>query len=174
MPQTPNKFRPARPADAPALHRLVESAYRGESARSGWTHEADLLETPRTSADALLAVIADPCQELLLALDGEQLVGCVQVSRASDGVGYFGLLTVDPRLQAGGLGRRLIAQAEAWAAERWGASRMELTVVSVRTELIAYYERRGYRLTGETRPFPVTVEPPLTLAVMEKPLSAAG
>lgn len=164
-------FRPATPADVPGLHRLVESAYRGDSARGGWTHEADLLESPRTSAENLAAVVADPREVLLLALDGERLVGCVQVSRVSDEVGYFGLLTVDPRLQAGGLGRRLIAQAEGWAAERWGASRMELSVVSVRTELIAYYERRGYQLTGETRPFPVAVEPPLTLAVMSKPLA---
>ena len=170
MPERPLEFRPATLADVPDLHRLVESAYRGESARGGWTHEADLLETPRSSAEGLSAVVADPREVVLLAFDGERLVGCVQVSRASDDVGYFGLLTVDPSLQAGGLGRRLIAEAETWAAARWGASRMELSVVSVRSELIAYYERRGYRLTGETRPFPVPVDPPLTLAVMEKPL----
>lgn len=163
-------FRPATPADVPALHRLVESAYRGDSARAGWTHEADLIEGPRTSAEALTAIVEDPDQTMLLACDGERLVGCVQVSRAPGATGYFGMLTVDPGLQAGGLGRRLIAAAEAWAADRFGARRMELTVVSVRAELIAYYERRGYRLTGETRPFPVELDPPLALAVMEKTL----
>jgi ribosomal protein S18 acetylase RimI-like enzyme len=170
MPERPVDIRPAAFADVPDLHRLVERAYRGESARGGWTHEADLLETPRTSAETLAGIIGDPDQAVLLAFDGERLVGCVQVSRLSGEVGYFGLLTVDPGLQAGGLGRRLIAEAEGWAAGRWGASRMELSVVSVRAELIAYYERRGYRLTGETRPFPVTVDPPLRLAVMGKPL----
>lgn len=166
----PFSFRPAVVADVPDLHRLVERAYRGDSARAGWTHEADLLESPRTSAEALTAVVQDPRQAVLLAFDGERLVGCVQVSRVGDDGAYFGLLTVEPARQAGGLGRQLIAAAERWAVERWGARRMELTVVSVRRELIAYYERRGYRLTGEQRPFPVAVEPPLLLSVMEKPL----
>lgn len=164
------RFRPARVADVPALHRLVESAYRGDSARAGWTHEADLLETPRTSAETLSAAVENPREAILLAFEGERLAGCVQVSRIADDAGYFGLLTVDPERQAAGLGRQLIAAAEGWAAEQWGARRMELSVVSVRTELIAYYERRGYRLTGERRPFPVEVDPPLTLLVMEKRL----
>jgi len=166
----PLSFRPALLADVPAVHRLVESAYRGDAARAGWTHEADLLEGPRTSAEALTALVQDPRQLVLLAFEGEDLAGCVQVSRVADEAAYFGLLTVRPTRQAGGLGRQLIAAAEAWAVERWGAARMELTVVSVRAELIAYYERRGYRLTGEQRPFPIEVEPPLSLAVMEKAL----
>lgn len=167
---SPFTFRPAQLADVPALHRLVESAYRGDSARAGWTHEADLLETPRTSAEALAAVIEDPRQALLLAFEGDRLAGCVQVSHVGEEAAYFGLLTVEPARQAGGLGRQLIEAAERWAVEQWGARRMELTVVAVRIELIAYYERRGYRLTGEQRPFPVEVEPPLTLSVMEKAL----
>lgn len=165
-------FRPAAAADVPGLHALVERAYRGDTARAGWTHEADLLVTPRTSAQALEAAIADWDQVVLLAFDGEALAGCVQVSRVDAETGYFGLLTVDPRRQAGGLGRAIIAAAEAWAAERWGASVMTLSVVSVRAELIAYYERRGYRLTGETQPFPEVVDPPLVLAVMEKALES--
>ncbi|MGA0605846.1 GNAT family N-acetyltransferase [Phenylobacterium sp. VNQ135] len=169
--QTPT-FRPAAAEDLPMLHRLVESAYRGESARAGWTHEADLLETPRTSAETLARIIARPGEVILLALHGEAVAGCVQVSRVADDRAYLGLLAVDPIRQAGGLGRAIIAAAEAWAVERWGAAVMELSVVSVRAELIAYYERRGYRLTGETRPFPAEVEPPLELAVMEKPLGS--
>jgi Acetyltransferases len=165
------RFRPAVADDTPALHRLIESAYRGDSARAGWTHEADLLTTPRTSAEELTAAIADPRETILLAFDGGDLAGCVRVSRLADDRAYFGMLTVDPRRQAGGLGRALITAAETWATEHWGARIMELSVVSVRAELIAYYERRGYRRTGETRPFPEKVEPPLVLAVMEKPLA---
>lgn len=164
-------FRAAGPTDLPAVHRLVESAYRGDSARAGWTHEADLIEGPRTSAEALQAIVDGPAQVLLLAFDGDRLAGCVQVSRVSGETSYFGMLTVDPRRQAGGLGRRIVAAAERLARERFGASRMELTVVSVRAELIAYYERRGYRRTGESRPFPVALDPPLALSVMEKALS---
>ncbi len=164
-------FRPATADDVPELHRLVESAYRGDSARGGWTHEADLLTTPRTSAEELRGAIADPREVILLAFEGPELAGCVRLSRVAEDRAYFGLLTVDPARQAGGLGRAIIAAAEAWAAERWGARTMALSVVSVRAELIAWYERRGYRLTGETQPFPEKVEPPLILAAMEKPLA---
>lgn len=163
-------FRPATPADIAALHRLVESAYRGESARAGWTHEADLLESPRTSAEELASAVTAAGEVVLLAFDGPELVGSVRVSRVSDETAYFGMLTVQPGRQAAGLGRQIIGAAEAWAARTWGAARMELSVISVRTELIAYYERRGYRRSGETRPFPVERDPPLVLMVMEKPL----
>lgn len=163
-------FRPAAPSDVPALHRLVEGAYRGESARAGWTHEADLLETPRTSAEELARAVADPAEIVLLAFEAENLVGCVRLTRISDDVAYFGMLTVLPTRQASGLGRAIIGAAEDWARDRWGASVMELSVVSVRAELIAYYQRRGYHLTGETKPFPETLDPPLMLAVMERAL----
>jgi GNAT superfamily N-acetyltransferase len=160
--------RPARLSDVAALHQLVESAYRGDSARTGWTHEADLLETPRSSPDSLAAVLEDANERLLVLVEDERIVGCVQVSRRSPTTAYFGLLTVDPTRQADGFGRRLIAAAEAEAATSFGSERMELTVISIRAELVDYYRRRGYRLTGEERPFPIEVDPPLALAVMEK------
>jgi ribosomal protein S18 acetylase RimI-like enzyme len=163
-------IRPAEISDVAQLHALIESAYRGDSARAGWTHEADLLETPRTSAETLAGVIGDPDELMLLFLDGPALVGCVQLTRRSPSRAYLGLLTVDPRRQAGGLGKRILAAAEAEAAQRFGADVMELSAVSQRAELIAYYQRRGYSPTGEQRPFPVAVDPPLTLLVLEKPL----
>ncbi len=152
------KLRPATPDDIPALHRLVESAYRGETAKKGWTHEADLLGGQRTDADGLADIIADPDKTLLVALEGEALTGCVLVARQADGSAYLGMLSVDPDRQAGGLGRQLMAGAEAFAAETLKAPRMEMTVIRQRTELIAWYERRGYALTGETQPFPLDDE----------------
>lgn len=146
--------RPAASADIGALHALIEGAYRGDSARRGWTHEADLLDGQRTDRQALAEILADPDQRILLAFDGDALVGCVQVSRAGEGRGYLGMLSVDPARQASGLGRRLIAEAEAAAATVFGARSIEMTVIRQRTELIAYYERRGYERTGEQRPFP--------------------
>ncbi|WP_374575790.1 GNAT family N-acetyltransferase [Phenylobacterium sp.] len=163
---------PATGADVAELHRLVESAYRGESAKAGWTNEADLLSTPRTSAEELAAMAASPDEVMLLARRGGRLIGCVHVARRPEASAYLGMLTVDPTLQAGGLGKRLMAAAEAEAAARFGARTMELTVISRRAELVAYYERRGYARTGEERPFPVAVEPPLVLAVMRKPIAA--
>ena len=147
-------IRVATPADLPALHALVECAYRGDSAKAGWTHEADLLGGQRTDLAALTEMLADPDQRLLVAIDHGALTGCVSVTRKADGRGYLGLLTVDPTLQAAGLGKQLIAAAED-AARAFGADAMEMTVIASRDELIAYYERRGYALTGERRPFPL-------------------
>lgn len=146
--------RPAIPTDIPALHALVERAYRGDSARRGWTHEAHLLDGQRTDPAQLAAMIADPDQLILLHVEDGALAACVSVTRKPGGLAYLGLLSVDPDRQAGGLGRQLIAAAEDWARTRFGATRMEMTVIRQRPELVAYYERRGYALTGEERPFP--------------------
>ncbi len=148
-------FRTATEADIETLHALVESAYRGASAKAGWTHEADLLDGQRTDKDELASIIADKDQILTLAFDGADLVGCVNVAKRDEGRGYLGMLTVAPQRQAGGLGRRLIEAAEQGAVGGFGAGVMEMTVIAQRKELIAYYERRGYVLTPETRPFPL-------------------
>ena len=164
-------IRPALEADIPELHALVESAYRGETARAGWTHEADLLEGPRTSTEALQAVLADPDELLLLVQDGAAIVGSVQLTRLSPSTTYLGMLTVKPGRQSGGLGKWIMNAAEEEARRRFGAETMELSVVSQRAELIAYYGRRGYRETGELKPFPIPLDPPFFLAVLRKPLS---
>jgi len=170
-------FRPAAPDDVPALHRLIESAYRGDSAKAGWTHEADLLGGQRTDPAELLDILADASRVILLAEVKGVLTGCVQVADQGEGLAYLGLLTVDPTRQAGGLGRLLIDAAEAEAVARFAATRMEMTVIRQRAELIAWYERRGYALTGETRPFPLDDERfglpqtrELAFVVMEKAL----
>jgi ribosomal protein S18 acetylase RimI-like enzyme len=147
-------IRPASPDDLPAIHALAERAYRGESARRGWTHEDDLLEGARIPAAELARILADPHQLVLLAEQGGEAVACVQVTDKGGGTAHLGLLSVDPGRQAEGLGRRLVVAAEDAAARGFGASRMEMTVIRQRPELIAWYERRGYARTGEERPFP--------------------
>ncbi|ATW02946.1 GNAT family N-acetyltransferase [Sphingorhabdus sp. YGSMI21] len=147
-------FVPAQNGDIPALHALVESAYRGESARRGWTHEADLLGGQRTDAEALREMIAADNQVILLAKKGNAITGCVQLSRVGGGLAYLGLLTVDPALQAAGLGKQLLGESERFVRDQWQANAIEMTVIRQREDLIAYYERRGYARTGELRPFP--------------------
>ena len=151
-------LRPATRADIPALHRLVEQAYRGAEARKGWTHEADLLGGQRTDVEALAEVIDDPSRVILLAHQGDVLSGCVMLAKQDDGAAYLGMLSVQPGRQASGLGRELLAAAEAEAAARFGATRIEMTVIRQRPELIAWYERRGYALTGATADFPLDDE----------------
>ena len=145
---------PATTADLPALHALIESAYRGETARRGWSHEADLLGGQRTDLAALEAMLADPAQHLLVLRDNEELRACVAVTDKGDGLAYVGMLTVDPVRQSAGLGRVILAAAEDHAGAHFAAKRIEMTVIGQRGELIAWYERRGYARTGEQRPFP--------------------
>ena len=117
-------------------------------------------------------MIADPDRVILLAHRGDRLIGCVQVARAGADRAYLGMLTIDPELQASGLGRRLLAAAEQEAVARFAARRMEMTVIHRRAELIAWYERRGYAPTGERRPFPVDPpRPELEFVVLEKALA---
>ena len=167
-------IRRATPADGRPLHALINRAYRGAESRSGWTHEADYLEGERISAEAVASILADARETMLVASDGERLIGCVQLGDRGGGFAHLGLLTVDPGLQAAGLGKRLLAAAEGKAAGL-GATCVELTVVHRRTELIAYYERRGYALTGERRAFPYPLPPTLflELVVLTKPLPGA-
>ena len=147
-------IRPATPADIPALHALIESAYRGDTARRGWTHEADLLDGQRTDTTLLSEIVDDPAQRILVAIDGATIIGCVSIARKQHGKAYLGLLSVSPLLQAKGLGKQLIAAAEHAAIAEFSAQVMEMTVIKQRTELLDYYKRRGYSPTGEERPFP--------------------
>lgn len=148
------KLSPATPPDLPDLLALIESAYRGDSARAGWSHEADLLDGQRTDLEALDAALADPAQHLLILRDGDRIAACVSLTDRGEGLAYFGLLTVDPRRQATGIGRMMLAAAEDHAVADLGAKRIEMTVIAQRAELVAWYERRGYVLSGERRPFP--------------------
>ena len=151
-------IRVATLADIAPLREMVERAYRGESARKGWTHEADLLQGQRTDVAALTDFINDPAQRILIATDEARITGCVQITAKAGAIAYLGLLSVDPDIQANGLGKALIIAAEALAQREFGATTMEMTVIRQRAELIAYYERRGYALTGEARPFPLDDE----------------
>lgn len=146
-------YRDAVEADVSAVVPLVESAYRGDSSRTGWTTEADILEGQRTDPQGVREVIAAPGSRLLLVERDGELIGCCQLEHR-DEAAYFGMFAVRPGVQGGGLGRQILAEAERQARETWGVREMHMTVISVRDELIAYYERRGYRRTGRMTPFP--------------------
>jgi ribosomal protein S18 acetylase RimI-like enzyme len=146
-------FRAATTADIPALLALVTSAYRGDASRNGWTSEADLIDGERIDAEALQADLARTRSSILLAERGDQLAACAHVAD-DNGNGYFGMFAVDPNQQGGGLGSLVLAEAENYAAREWGVTEMQMTVIDVRAELIAFYERRGYARTGIKKPFP--------------------
>ncbi|MFF9125616.1 GNAT family N-acetyltransferase [Streptomyces sp. NPDC014889] len=146
-------FRDARDTDVDTLVRLIESAYRGDSSRAGWTTEADILQGQRTDPEGVLEVIESPGSRLLTVERDGTVVACCQLEHKGDHA-YFGMFAVSPTMQGAGLGKVVIAEAERRAREEWGVREMHMTVISVREDLIAWYERRGYRRTGKTTPFP--------------------
>ncbi len=146
-------FRTATTNDIPALIALVTSAYRGDASRQGWTTEADLLDGNRIDPDVLARDIGRPGSRVLLAERDGDLLACAHVAE-EDGAGYFGMFSVSPELQGTGVGKALLAEAERVAREEWRLPSMRMTVIDVRDELIAFYERRGYARTGIKKPFP--------------------
>lgn len=144
-------FRRALARDIPALVALVNGAYGREAVEPGWTSERDLVAGPRTTAGRMAEHVA--AGHLLVAEDGGALVGCVLVQPGADREADIGMLSVHPRGQARGVGRALLGHAEAEARDALGARLAVLQVISRRAELIAWYERRGYRRTGRRQPF---------------------
>lgn len=172
-------FGSAGDADLDAVVDLVQSAYRGDASRAGWTTEADLLEGQRVDRQMLVDLLARPDAQILTARSGQDLVACCELQRKSDsGVGYLGMFAVKPGIQGGGIGRRVLEEAERRVAGQWGATRMEMTVLEVRQELIDWYRRRGYESTGESGDFPygderfgIPQRPDLRFIVLAKDLS---
>ena len=187
-------FRVATPHDVGLIHPLVESAYRGDESKLGWTTEADLLSGNRIDAAGLVAKITDPDGAVLIATssDGkaqntpeqdDPVIACCEVVRRSPQVAYFGMFAVAPRRQGGGIGRQVLAYAEDYCRREWGTEKLEMTVISSRRELLEWYKRRGYGGTGESRPFPyeeleklnsVALTDDLRFEVLEKDLRAAA
>ncbi|MCU0368361.1 MAG: GNAT family N-acetyltransferase [Cyclobacteriaceae bacterium] len=165
---------PAVIADAPELDKLVNSAYRGDSSRQGWTTEADILDGTRTDAAAIAELIQTPGTTILKYVEENEILACVELKK-EDGKLYLGMLTVKPKLQGKGIGKLLLKEAEE-EAKRQNCTSIFMTVISVRKELIDWYVRHGYTPTGEKKPFafndPRFGQPkqPLEFIVLEKKL----
>jgi ribosomal protein S18 acetylase RimI-like enzyme len=169
----------ATDADLPAVAAFVNAAYRGEGARQGWTTEADVLDGQRVDLAMLRTDLAAQPEAMLLLLRDEAeapLLGCVWLEPTKAEVWYLGMLTVRPDLQDRQLGRALLAEAEAHIRGR-GGRRVRMTVLNVREALIAWYLRRGYTRTDETKPFPygderfgIPLRDDLHFVVLEKTL----
>lgn len=168
-------FRKAREDEADLIARLTNMAYRGDTSRLGWTTEADLLDGQRTDTEEVLSLIQNPHSMMLLCLRNDEVVGSLNLQNLGS-TGYLGMFVVKPGLQGLGIGKEFIRVAELTAQREWGVTKMTMTVISFRPELVDYYERRGYRRTGEVKPFPsdpaggIPLVEGLQLEVLEKPL----
>jgi GNAT superfamily N-acetyltransferase len=169
--------RPASSGDAVAISALINSAYRGDSSRAGWTTEADLLGGQRTDVGWITEIITTDGNLILVHEQNQALVACVHLERTGDDC-YLGMLTVKPTRQSAGIGRQLLAAAERWAVAKWSTRAMHLTVIVQRPELVAWYERCGYQQTDQRKAFPYGDErfglprrPDLAFVVMRKLLA---
>ncbi|WP_370355017.1 GNAT family N-acetyltransferase [Catenulispora sp. EB89] len=147
------EIRVATVDDVPRIVTLIESAYRGDSSRTGWTTEADLLDGQRTDEADVTEAVTDPASRMMVAESGADLVACCLVQHRET-YAYFGMFAVSPKAQGGGLGKRVLTVAEQLARDEFGMSTMHMTVIRQRADLIDWYVRRGYRRTGEMKPFP--------------------
>ena len=169
-------FRVADQNDVPAIVTLVESAYRGDASRAGWTTEADMLEGQRIDTDGVLADIQKTDSLIILAYAPttstsgalslpkcsasiskqsaiSELLACCHLEKTGD-ICYFGMFSVKPNQQGSGIGKLMMAEAERIASNQWQCTRMQMTVIDIRDSLIDFYLRRGYRRTGIHKPFP--------------------
>lgn len=138
--------------DIPALVALINSAYRGEGSKQGWTTEADLIGGLRTDEEDLTEIFKDPDTTFLkYRNEAGQIIGCMRLQQRGDRL-YLGMLTVSPTLQAQGVGKQLLKAADEIAKTKQCRA-IFMTVFSVRSELVAWYERHGYHKTGEVIPF---------------------
>ena len=154
------------------LNTLINSAYRGESSKKGWTTEANILKGLRTTEQELTETIQNTKNTILKFTQENQIIGCVLLIEKKQEL-YLGMLTVSPELQNSGVGKKLLQQAEIHALEL-GLPKIIMTVISVRDELIAWYKRNGYEDTGAKEPFPASdvhipiTKKPLEFIVLEK------
>ena len=161
--------------DIPELTMLVNSAYRGDASRKGWTTEADLLDGElRTDEQSLSKSLKNPNAVILKFVSERRITGCVYLEKQGKAL-YLGMLSVSPTAQAQGIGKELLNAAEEYAKQQ-GCDSIIMTVISLRHELINWYERHGYKMNGETKPFPEDerfgkARQPLQFAVLEKKLA---
>lgn len=153
----PFQYRNAVQQEAAQIAQLVNSAYRGDTSRVGWTTEADLLVGARIDAEGVRRMLEQDDSFILLCLQDDVIVGCVHCEKTVDAA-YLGMFVVEPGLQGGGIGKQIMQQAEQRAQSLWGVEKIWMTVISHREELIAYYGRRGYQRTGRVRPLPAEID----------------
>lgn len=139
--------------DVSALEKLINSAYRGETSKQGWTTEANLLGGKRITEEELSEIIQNKENTILKFTENDAIIGCVLLVNKGNRL-YLGMLTVSPILQNSGIGKQLLKEADVHALAL-GLPKIVMTVISIREELIAWYKRHGFVDTGAREAFPL-------------------
>lgn len=169
----PSAFRIANESDSSAIAELVNAAYRPSHDMAGWTHEAELVAGARTSKAQVAEIIKRPNSTILVCFANLSIVACVHIEKEGTN-SHIGMLAVNPSLQTAGIGKQMLALAENYATEIFGAERFILAVVSARSEFVAFYLRRGYQKTGSIMDYPLSAgagipkNPALKIETLEK------
>ena len=172
------KFRKAELEDSVRIVSLVESAYRGEKSLKGWTTEADLLGGQRTDSREVKQLISQLNSQIILCELNSELLGSVHILNKGNYT-YLGMFAVSPEAQGKGVGKAVLGYIESMVEKKWDAEYIEMTVITQRVELINWYIKHGYELSGEKRPFPygdsrygIPKRDDLVLDVLKKKLKA--
>jgi ribosomal protein S18 acetylase RimI-like enzyme len=169
----PGEFRIANESDSTAIAELVNAAYRPSYDTAGWTHESDLVAGERTAPAQVAETIKRPNSVILVRDENSAIVACVHIEKEGNN-SHIGMLAVNPTLQTAGIGKQMLVLAENYATETFGAEIFILVVVSARSELIAFYLRRGYQKTGSVMDYPLSAgagipkNPALKIEILEK------
>ena len=150
-------FYKAELVDAETVAKLINSAYRGETSRKGWTTEADILDGLRTTTAEVGKIIKRKDAFMLIGVYRDEIIAticCEWQELAGQDTVHFGMIAVKPSLQNKGYGKKMIQAAEAMTLREWRVVGFHMAVISIRHELIAFYERLGYIKTGEFKDFP--------------------
>lgn len=152
-------FHKAELADASFIAQLINSAYRGETSRKGWTHEADILDGLRIHIDEIAQIIkpdsaAVSPRFIIIGEKNDEIIATICCEKHNTNA-HLGMIAVKPTLQNKGYGKAIIQAAEAITLREWRVTGFAMDVISIRTELLAFYERLGYKPTGKLSTFPV-------------------
>ncbi|KAM0449465.1 hypothetical protein ACHAO4_007483 [Trichoderma viride] len=166
------QFRTATAEDANQVQELVQAAFRTEDSRPDWTGNTELASTFRIDVEEVASKIANPENTILMALDNDNnLVASIEVAKRAGNCGRLSMVAVSDSYQRSGVGRLVLAYAEAYCRRVWGAEKFSLNALSIRKTLIEWYMRQGYQKTGETSPFPrerfINVELPEDMCFIE-------
>lgn len=151
----------AKIEDISVLNILINSAYRGESSKKGWTTEAEILKGIRMDEAELLLIMNTPNSTIFKYQIENEILGCVLLEDKVDKL-YLGMFCVNPELQNSGIGKKILQFADDYALDK-GLKRIVMTVISTRLELISWYNRHGYLDTGKREPFPEGYEDAIIL-----------
>ena len=139
--------------DVKEITALLNSAYRGESSKQGWTTEVHLIGGDRRTDEPSLQQVMKIAGSIVLKyLNEEQkIIGCVNLQLHGTKI-YLGMFSVVPQLQGSGIGKQILNAAEEYANALHCTS-IYMSVIDVREELINWYKRNGYVETGERKAF---------------------